>query len=260
MNGWKFVAVGRAGSGMIRVLHASCRVTAEGDRNWRSFEDAGNPWIANIWHGTMLTPIWRHRDRDVIALVSEHRDGEYITRVLERLGYGTARGSSTRGGVRALRELLRAGRSGRVLAVTPDGPRGPIEVMKTGALVLAGRSGIPLVPIGVGMSRAWRLSSWDRFSIPKPFSHVHIRYGDPIHVPADLDASGMEELRMRVQMVMDDLTASARRTAGDRLERDPAVSGDSGGGVGEEDDHSGGDPGAPDDAGERGRPGGGGGA
>jgi len=218
---WKFGAVGGIGSAAVRALHASCRVTAEGDANWRGFEDAGNPWIASVWHGTMLSPIWRHRDRDVIALVSEHRDGEYITRVLQRLGYGTARGSSTRGGVRALRELLRAGRSGRVLAVTPDGPQGPREVMKTGPLVLAGRSGVPIIPIGVGMSRAWRLSSWDRFSIPRPFSRVHIRYGDPVHVPPDLDEAGMEALRERVQAAMDELTASARQTAGDPLASPP---------------------------------------
>ncbi|HKK93300.1 MAG TPA: lysophospholipid acyltransferase family protein, partial [Longimicrobiales bacterium] len=142
-------------------------------------------------------------------------------RVLQRLGYGTARGSSTRGGVRALRELLRAGRSGRVLAVTPDGPQGPREVMKTGPLVLAGRSGVPIIPIGVGMSRAWRLSSWDRFSIPRPFSRVHIRYGDPVHVPPDLDEAGMEALRERVQAAMDELTASARQTAGDPLASPP---------------------------------------
>lgn len=217
MSGWKFGVVGQVGATAVRALHTSCRVTAEGDHQWRSLEDAGNPWIASIWHGTMLSPIWRHRDRDVIALVSEHRDGEYITRVLERLGYGAARGSSTRGGVRALRELLRAGRSGRVLAVTPDGPQGPREVMKTGPLVLAGRSGIPLIPIGVGMSRAWRLSSWDRFSIPRPFSRIHIYYGDPVEVPARLGEPGLEELRLRVQAAMDDLTASARRTAGDPL-------------------------------------------
>ncbi len=215
MSDWTFGAVGRIGSAAVRALHTTCRVTAEGDANWRSLEDAGQPWIANIWHGTMLPPIWRHRDRRVIALVSEHRDGEYITRVLERLGYGTARGSSTRGGVRALRELLRAGRSGRVLAVTPDGPQGPREVMKTGPLVLAGRSGIPLIPIGVGVSRAWRLSSWDRFAIPRPFSRIHIHYGSPVHVPADLDEVGMEALRLDIQAVMDELTASARRTVGE---------------------------------------------
>ena len=118
-------AVGRIGAVAVRSIHATCRVSTEGQEHLRPLREAGRPWVFCLWHGTMLSPIWRHREEGITALVSEHRDGEYITRVLERLGYDTARGSSTRGGARGLRGLLRAARSGRVLAVTPDGPQGP---------------------------------------------------------------------------------------------------------------------------------------
>jgi len=163
----------------------------------------------------MLSPICRHRIHGMVGLASDHRDGEYVTRVLMRLGYGVARGSSTRGGARGLRGLLRAARAGRPLAIIPDGPQGPPELMKPGAVVLAARSGLPLVPIGVGISRAWRLSSWDRFAIPKPFARVHLAYGAPIDVPRDLDEVGVAEYRERLQAGMDAAVRAAREVAGD---------------------------------------------
>lgn len=216
MSEWKFAAVGRVGATAVRAVHATCRVSTSGDEHWRPCQErAGAGWIGCLWHGTMLSPIWRHQPHDVVALVSEHRDGEYITRVLSRLGYGLARGSSTRGGVRGLRAMLRAARAGHTLAITPDGPRGPSEVMKEGAVVLASRSGLPVVPIGVGMSRAWRASSWDRFAVPRPFSRVHLAYGEPIPVPRDLDTSGMVEYREKLQAGMDAATAAARGAVGD---------------------------------------------
>ena len=216
MSEWKFGAVGRAGAGIVRAVHATSRLTTSGDEHWMPFQerpDAG--WIGCLWHGTMLSPIWRHRAHDVVALVSEHRDGEYITRVLARLGYGLARGSSTRGGARGLRELFRAARAGHTLAVTPDGPRGPREVMKEGVAVVASRTGLPVVPIGVGLGRAWRASSWDRFSIPGPFSRIHIDYGPPIHVPRGVDADGLADHTARIQASMDAATTAARAAVGD---------------------------------------------
>jgi len=213
----KFRAVGTAGSLMVRAIHASCRVSTEGDEHWQTLRDAGRAWVWCVWHGTMLSPIWRHREEGAIALVSEHRDGEYITRVLGRLGYGTARGSSTRGGAKGLRGLLRAARSGRVLAITPDGPQGPREEMKPGALVAAQRGGLPIICIGVGMSNAWRASSWDRFSIPKPFSQVHLTYGAPLEVPADSGAEGLEAASVALQTRMDEVTEAARRRVQDTL-------------------------------------------
>lgn len=218
MSDFKFRLVGRTGAALVRAVHATSRVTTQGDEHWQSLRDADRAWVWCIWHGGMLSPIWRHQREGVIALVSEHRDGEYITRVLENLGYSTARGSSTRGGAKGLRGLLRAARSGRVLAVTPDGPQGPREVMKPGALVAAQRGGLPIICIGVGMSRAWRAPSWDRFSIPKPFSRVHLAYGAPIVVHSDADAEGLEEASAQVQARLDEVTRVARAAVGDSLD------------------------------------------
>lgn len=217
MSELKFRAVGTLGATLARSIHATCRMSYDGEGHWQALRDAGRPWVWCLWHGTMLSPIWRHSNEGVIALVSEHRDGEYITRVLQNLGYGTARGSSTRGGAKGLRGLLRAARSGRVLAITPDGPQGPREEMKAGPLVAAQRGGLPIICIGVGMSNPWRASSWDRFSIPKPFSRVHLSYGAPIEVSADAGAEGLESAAAQVQATMDAVTRSAREAVRDTL-------------------------------------------
>lgn len=217
MSEIKFKAVGLLGTALIRSVHGLSRVTTDGEEHWRALRAQGRPWVLCAWHGSMLSPIWQHQQEGLIALVSDHRDGEYITRVIKRLGFGTARGSSTRGGVKGLRGLLRAARSGRDLAITPDGPRGPREQMKVGALVAAQRGGLPIICVGVGMSRAWRASSWDRFSIPKPFSRVHLTYGAPIEVASDLDANGLERAAAEVQARMDEVTHAARTAVADAL-------------------------------------------
>lgn len=208
---------GTAGAALVRAIHRTCRVTTEGDEHWRALREAGRPWVFCLWHGTMLSPIWRHRREGIIALVSEHRDGEYITRILEHLGYGAARGSSTRGGAKGLRGLLRAARSGRVLAVTPDGPQGPRESMKPGALLAAQRGGLPIICIGVGMSAAWRASSWDRFSVPRPFSRVHLTYSPSIEIPPEAATGALEAASERVQASLDDVTARARSIVSDSI-------------------------------------------
>ncbi|MDT8368341.1 MAG: lysophospholipid acyltransferase family protein [Longimicrobiales bacterium] len=209
MNELIFRGVGVLGGGVVRALHATCRITVEGDAHWQSLAEAGRGWIWCLWHGTMLTPIWRHRDEGAVALVSEHRDGEYLARILEELGVVTVRGSSTRGGSRGVRALLRAAQDGRVLAVTPDGPRGPRERLKPGALFVAMRTGLPLVPIGVGVSRAWRTDSWDRFTVPQPGARIHIRYGRPID-PGSIPGGAEGRANEEVQAALDAVTRAAR--------------------------------------------------
>jgi lysophospholipid acyltransferase (LPLAT)-like uncharacterized protein len=129
--------------------------------------------------------LWFHRDQGVRILVSEHRDGEIIATVAESLGYGTIRGSTTRGGERALLSLIRVLEEGLEVAVTPDGPRGPAWRYQPGALVAAARARVPILPIAAYVDRAWRLRSWDRFIVPKPFATVTVAYGDPVMVDAD---------------------------------------------------------------------------
>ncbi|MEO7963088.1 MAG: DUF374 domain-containing protein, partial [Gemmatimonadaceae bacterium] len=118
----------------------------------------------------------------ISILVSTHADGEIIARILESLGFTTVRGSSSRGGARALLELVRVLREGHDVAVTPDGPRGPRRVFAPGAAVAAMRAGAPVIGIGARTERAWRLRSWDRLMIPKPFARVTVRYTEALRV------------------------------------------------------------------------------
>ena len=179
----------------IRVLASTWRYRVINGEAVAAQRRAGQPIILALWHGQMLVPLWHHRGQGIAILISEHRDGEIIARIAEALQLHTVRGSTSRGAGRALVGLTRALAEGRDIAITPDGPRGPAESFAPGALVASHRSGAPIVAIGVHAPRAWRLRSWDRFIIPKPFSRVTIAYGDPAVVEAQSprDAAGQAD-------------------------------------------------------------------
>ena len=174
----------RAGSLLIRVLASTWRLRVINAEKHRALRKNGQPVIYTFWHGTMLPLLWQHRKERVAILISEHGDGEIIARIAHSLGYHSVRGSSSRGGERAILGTARELESGRDVAFTPDGPRGPRESFAPGALIVSQRTGAPLVLITVDAPRAWRLSSWDRFLIPKPFARVTIAYEDPLRVEA----------------------------------------------------------------------------
>lgn len=173
-----------AGSSVLRGIAATWRFRVRGGEHLAALRDAGTPFIFSLWHGQLLPLIWHHRDERVAILVSEHRDGELIARIAQSIGYQLIRGSTTRGGGRALLALVRALETGTEVAVTPDGPRGPAFKFAPGALVAAHRTGAPLLPIAAHADRAWRLGSWDGFVIPKPFARVTVAYGPPAQVDA----------------------------------------------------------------------------
>ncbi len=164
--------IARAGGGLLSGMLDTCRVSQQGTRNFQQFREAGKPVVFVLWHGRLLPCTYWNGWQRLVTLVSQHRDGEYIARIVERWGYTTVRGSSSRRAAGALRELVRHVRAGRSLAVTPDGPRGPREVMKPGALLAAQLTGAPIIPASGGASRGWWFGSWDRFLVPKPFSRV----------------------------------------------------------------------------------------
>jgi len=188
----RFRAAGLLGAGILRLLGATIRYEVEGAESYLECRREGVPVIFAFWHAWILPMAYLQRDQDIMVLVSEHGDGEYITRVIHRMGFTTARGSSTRGGVQGARRLIKALRQGMDAGITPDGPRGPAGVFKPGALVAAQLSGARIVPIAVHTDGAWRLDSWDRFAIPKPFATVRVRYGPPQPVPRK---AGEEELK-----------------------------------------------------------------
>ena len=188
----RYSASGILGKGLVGSLFLTVRFRITGERHLRRFRDSGRPVIFVFWHGRLLPLIYRHRHQRAVVLVSEHGDGEYIASVLERCGFGTVRGSSTRGGVRGLKGLVRAARQGHDLAVAPDGPRGPNRRVKPGVLAVARMTGLPLIPIGVGASAGWQAESWDRFLVPRPFSTVRIAYGRPHLVDRHVEAQDLE--------------------------------------------------------------------
>jgi lysophospholipid acyltransferase (LPLAT)-like uncharacterized protein len=173
------------GGFIIRLLGATWRVRRIGASPFDAMLERKEPFIAVFWHGEILPITWVHRRRGFAPLISRHSDGEVIARIVEGLGYRTVRGSTTRGGVRAILESAQLVNEGVSVALTPDGPRGPRHVFAPGALIVAQRTGRPIVALAATASRAWRVRSWDRHLVPKPFATVTVTYSEPQFVDAD---------------------------------------------------------------------------
>lgn len=171
------------GSLFVLVLGRTLRIAYAGRK------DPGRGVIYAVWHGGMIVPLFTHRRRRIGILISQHTDGEIASKVARILGYDPVRGSTTKGGARAFRQMLRKARTGRCLAVTPDGPRGPRCVFQPGVIKLAQLTGLPIQPVGIGVERKKVLSSWDKFVIPAPFSRCVFVCGDPIQVNKGDDVS-----------------------------------------------------------------------
>jgi lysophospholipid acyltransferase (LPLAT)-like uncharacterized protein len=197
---------------VVRLLGLTWRVRLDPPDLYDRVKDGGAAVYA-FWHGRLLVPAYAFRGSGVSVMVSRHADGEVIARVAERLGFGTVRGSTTRGGAAALHDAIGVLRSGRAAAFTPDGPRGPREVAQPGAVFAASRAGAPLVPAGIGVRRAWVFGSWDRFRIPKPFTTVVVLAGEPLLPPADVSDGALEEWRLRFERSLHALNEEADRRA-----------------------------------------------
>lgn len=174
----------RLGGAALRMLARTWRIRVVNRAPSQALRDAGQPVILTLWHGEMLALLWHHRGEGIAVLISEHGDGEIIARVAESLGLRTVRGSTSRGASRALLGMTRVVQEGGDVAFTPDGPRGPARAFAPGALIVAQRSGAPIVTLRATARRCWRLRSWDRFMIPKPFARITITYGTPVFVDA----------------------------------------------------------------------------
>lgn len=200
----------RLGVPLVRLLGRTWRIRViNGEGSVERLRRERRPMVFALWHGDMLPLLYQHRGEGVSVLISEHRDGELIARVAQSLGFRTVRGSTTRGASRALVGLTRELRDGHDIAVTPDGPRGPARSFAPGALIAAQRARAPVIAVGVAARRAWRLSSWDRFVIPKPFSHVCIAYSDPVLLDvanpraAAQETSRFQQLMLEVERLAD---------------------------------------------------------
>jgi lysophospholipid acyltransferase (LPLAT)-like uncharacterized protein len=168
-------------------------------------------YIYLMWHEYLIFGAYLRGGCGLTVLASRHRDGQLMADIAARLGWNTIAGSSTRGGVAAVVRMLK--KTEGHLSLTPDGPRGPRRTMAMGAIFLASRSGMPLVCSGHGYDRAWRVNSWDRFAIPRPFSRARAVSAAPIFVPPDLDREGLEHYRRQVEATMQGLTERAEQWA-----------------------------------------------
>ena len=197
------------GSWLLRGLGLTWRIrVTHGGPALAALRRQRQPVVFALWHGDMLPLLYQHRNEGVAVLISEHRDGEVIAQIARRLGFQTVRGSSSRGASRALVGLVKTLASGCDVAVTPDGPRGPAHSFAPGALIAAQRAAAPIIACGVDARRAWRLRSWDRFCIPKPFTRIKIAYADPTW-PTGGDARAASAETPRFQALM----AEAERLA-----------------------------------------------
>ena len=200
----------RLGVPLVRLLGWTWRIRlVNGDKGLDRLRRERRPVVFALWHGDMLPLLYQHRGEGVSVLISEHRDGEMIARVAKSLGFRTVRGSTTRGASRALVGLARELMDGHDVAVTPDGPRGPARSFAPGALIAAQRARAPVIAVGLAVRHAWRLESWDRFVIPKPFSSVRIAYSDPVLLDAAnpraaaQETSRFQRLMLEVEQLAD---------------------------------------------------------
>jgi hypothetical protein len=205
----RFRAAGLLGERLVSSLFLTTRVERAGQEHYLSFRRQRKPVIFVFWHGQLLPLLYHHRGEGVVVLVSDHADGEYVTQIMHRLGFATARGSSTRGATKGLRALIRAAREGRDLALTPDGPGGPARTFKPGALLAAAVTGLPIIPTAAAATAAWRLSSWDGFLIPKPFARIRLRYGPPHWIERGAGAEALASHARALERALNELSEGA---------------------------------------------------
>ena len=172
------------------------------------------PGIFVFWHRCVIPAMWLFRHRKLAVITSESRDGEYIARVIHRMGYAPIRGSSSRGGGRAMFELRQLVTEGGGVAFTIDGPRGPRYVAKRGPVVLARVTGIPIIAFYIAVDSAWVLNTWDRFVIPKPFASIYLRGAKKIDVPPDANDATIDSCYAEMQASLERVTEFAEREAG----------------------------------------------
>lgn len=200
------------GAPLIRGLGSTYRWRVDGFAHYESIVAAGKQPIFAFWHGRILPATLFWKNRGIVVITSQNFDGEWIAGIIQRFGYGTARGSSSRGGARALVQLRRDLAGGHPAAFTIDGPRGPARVAQPGAIFLAGATGQPILPFHIEASRFWTAGRWDETQIPKPFSTVAVAIGTPMTVPATDDET-VERCRRELETVLSELERRARQTA-----------------------------------------------
>lgn len=183
---------------VLRALGSTWRWRVSGAEHVEAIATAGHQPILALWHGRILPAAQYFQHRGIVAMASENYDGEWIARILQKFGFGAARGSTSRGGSTALRQLVREVRANGV-AFTIDGPRGPAEVAQPGAVWLSKVTGHPLLPFHSEAASSWAVNSWDRTLVPRPFTTVAMAIAEPLYVPADAGDGALEVSRIQLE-------------------------------------------------------------
>ncbi len=199
----------RLASWLIKAWFLTCRVTEHDADNRKLCREHDNPVIATFWHYGILYNFFHMRHQSGVAMVSASRDGEYIARLALFFGYASVRGSQNRRGFLAMKEMMKHLGKGRHAAIVADGSQGPPLVVQPGSILLASKSGAPIMPITWSASRYWAIHSWDRMVIPKPFSRIDFFYGQPVVVPGDLKADGIEGYRLQLEQNLGEIYRKA---------------------------------------------------
>jgi lysophospholipid acyltransferase (LPLAT)-like uncharacterized protein len=189
---------------LLRAIGPTLRVEIVGVHNAAQFRDAGEPAIGAFWHRCIFPAVWIWKNRGIVVLNTVNFDGQWTRRLIERLGFGTAQGSSTRGAIEGLSALAKNLDEGRHVALTIDGPRGPRYVAKPGAVILARRTGRPISVFHIAVKWGYTFKkSWDLFRLPYPFSSVVMFVAPPIRVPADADSDTVKAKHAEVQAALE---------------------------------------------------------
>src|SRR5437762_1823049 len=218
MSDWRSSPLKRAEAAAISMVGYRIRVALGATLTWRvegiqhydEVELGGHQPIMAFWHGRILPATIYFKHRGIVVITSENFDGEWIAGIIERFGYGTARGSTSRGGKKALLQLTRDLAAGKPAGFTLDGPRGPARVAQPGAVWLAKATGNPVLPFHLEADRAWTVNSWDRTQIPKPYATVAIAMGEPFTVAPEADEGGIEQARLSLESRLAALESRAR--------------------------------------------------
>jgi lysophospholipid acyltransferase (LPLAT)-like uncharacterized protein len=188
---------------LIKLVGWTTRFEVEGWEHFEAVTNAGQVPIFAAWHDCIYLGVYFWRGRRIVYMTSRSFDGEYIARFLQRFGFGAVRGSSSRGGARALIEMARLVREGIQVGFTVDGPRGPRHVAQAGAVLLAKKTGQPILPFHVMAARRWQISSWDRMQLPMPFTRARIEIAAPIYVSDDADTQAISAKLGELQQALD---------------------------------------------------------
>ncbi|MGB7068750.1 MAG: lysophospholipid acyltransferase family protein [Pyrinomonadaceae bacterium] len=196
---------------LIKAIGMTIRFETEGWENFEAIENSGKIPIYAFWHDRIFAGTYFFRNRGIVVITSQSFDGEYIARFIRRFGYGAIRGSSTRGGTRALVEMIRYMKRGLPMAFTVDGPKGPRYVAKPGPLLLAKKASNPIMPFVVELHRYVTVNSWDKLQIPIPFTRAKVLIGKPIEIEPDCGDVELENCRLELQTSLDELVNRAKQ-------------------------------------------------